>query len=274
MLVCRAAFLSIIQEKRDRVNRLCQKFLESGTTPKETRGGDRKTLKYQPRREAVKEFIKTFRPIQSHYTRGKHTKRQYLPSELNTRKLWTLYNEKYEAEDLSVKYEYFRTVFNECFNISFDSPYSDKCSTCCSFENKINLEKDKKKRDTLKFYLKHHKKRADTFYGKLRLEVENSLTLCYDCQKNLVLPKVPDQAAYYSRQLYLYNFTICQGSSLSAQNKDNTFSYVWTENEFSKGCNQIASALHHRLCNTNLNDLSVIRLFSDGCGGQNKNRSL
>lgn len=209
--VCRTAFLNIIQEKRDLVNRFCQKFMESGTTPKETRGGDRKTAKYQPCREAIKEFIKTFRPIQSHYTRGKHMKRQYFPSQLNTRKLWTLYNEKNEAEGLTVKYEYFRTVFNECVNISFDNPYSDKCSTCCSFENKINLEKDKKKRDSLKFNLTHHKKHAEAFYEKLRLEVENALPLCYDCQKNLVLPKVPDQAAYYSRQLYLYALQSAKG---------------------------------------------------------------
>ncbi|KAL1490097.1 hypothetical protein ABEB36_012838 [Hypothenemus hampei] len=83
--VCRVAFLNILQEKRDRVNRLCQKFLESDPTPAETRGGDRKSLKYESRREAVKEFIKTFRPIQSYQTRGKHAKRQYLPSELSTK---------------------------------------------------------------------------------------------------------------------------------------------------------------------------------------------
>lgn len=272
--VCRAAFLSILQEKRDRLNRLCQKYLETGVAPNETRGGDRRTVKYQPKRHSIKEFVKTFRPIQSHYTRGKNLKRQYLPSELNIKKMWSMYTEKHQNDDLSVDYEYFRNVFTRSFNISFDSPYLDKCSTCCCLENKILLEKDKKKKTDLKTMQKVHKTRADAFYKKLRLERANSLTFSYDCQKNLALPKVPDQAAYYSRQLYLYNFTICQGLSSSPQTKDNTFSYLWTENEYAKGCNQIASALHHRLCSSNLEGISLIRLFSDGCGGQNKNKGM
>lgn len=36
------------------------------------------------------------------------------------------------------------------------------------------------------------------------MEDEGVLTLSYDCQKNLVLPKVPDQSAYYGRQAYFY----------------------------------------------------------------------
>lgn len=103
--------------------------------------------------------------------------------------------------------------------------------------------------------------------------MENALTLSYDCQKNLIMPKIPDQAAYYARQLYLYNCTIFQGSSVSSQNTHNTFSYVWTENEYAKASSQIASALHHRLCNSEIADaVSMIRLFCDGCGGQNKNK--
>lgn len=272
--VCRAAFLTILQEKRDRVNRLCQKFLETSITPKETRGGDRRTLKYQSKRNAIVEFIKTFRPLQSHYVRGKNLKRQYLPSDLNIKKMWSMYTENHQNDDVFVEYEYFRKVFTECFNISFGSPYVDKCSTCCCLENKILLEIDESKKNDLQVQFKLHKTRADAFYSQLRVEMENSLTLSYDCQKNLVLPKVPDQAAYYSRQLYLYNFTICQGTSLMPQNKDTTFSYVWTENEYAKGCNQIASALHHRLCSYNLEEVSLIRLFSDGCGGQNKNKGM
>lgn len=271
--VCRAAFMSILQETKDRLNRLCQKYLQTGVTPKETRGGDRRTVKYLPKRQSVKEFIKTFRPIQSHYTRGKNLKRQYLPSELNIKKMWSMYSEQHK-NDVSVDYDYFRTIFTENFNISFSSPYLDKCSTCCCFESKILAEKDKKKKGDLKLQLKVHKTRADAFYKRLRLETPNSLIFSYDCQKNLVLPKVPDQAAYYSRQLYLYNFTICQGLSSSPQNKDNTFSYFWTENEFAKGCNQIASALHHRLCCSNLEEVTQIKLFSDGCGGQNKNKGM
>lgn len=99
--------------------------------------------------------------------------------------------------------------------MSFDSPYSDKCSMCSYLENKISYEKEKAKKDSFKFHLKFHENRTDAFYTKLRLEIENAITLSYDCQKNLAMPKIPDQAEYYARQLFLYNCIIFQGSSLS-----------------------------------------------------------
>lgn len=105
----------------------------------------------------------------------------------------------------------------------------------------------------------------------LREKEEGMMTFSFDCQKNLVLPKVPDQSCYYSRQLYLYNFTIVQGSSKDPLNKSSTFAYIWTENKFAKGANQIASAIYHRLINTNFEGITKIRLMSDGCAGQNKN---
>lgn len=93
----------------------------------------------------------------------------------------------------------------------------------------------------------------------------------YDCQKNLVNPKVQDQIAYYSRQLYTYNFTIVQGSSHGHLDESTVFSYVWMEHEFAKGANQIASAVYHRLKATDFTQYKKIKLCSDGCGGQNRN---
>lgn len=89
-----------------------------------------------------------------------------------------------------------------------------------------------------------------------------------DCQQNQSLPKIPDQAAYFSRQLNLYNFTMAEYID-----KDITlnFAYTWTEDQAKKGSNQIASAVFHKLLNTNLEAITILRLFFDGCGGQNTN---
>ncbi|KAJ8879973.1 hypothetical protein PR048_020594 [Dryococelus australis] len=46
-----------------------------------------------------------------------------------------------------------------------------------------------------------------------------------------------------------------------------------TKNEFIKGSDQIAPAVHHRLTNTNMDTTTTVRLFSDACGGQNKNKT-
>lgn len=50
--------------------------------------------------------------------------------------------------------------------------------------------------------------------------------------------------------------------------------YTWMENEFSKGSNEIASAVFDRLSKTDLTPFNLIRLCADGCGGQNRNSTM
>lgn len=73
------------------------------------------------------------------------------------------------------------------------------------------------------------------------------ITFSFDYQKNSPLARIPDQSAYYSRQFYLYNFTIEQGTSKDKLNKNTTFAYTWTENEFGETANLISSAVYDRL---------------------------
>jgi hypothetical protein len=94
------------------------------------------------------------------------------------------------------------------------------------------------------------------------------------CQKNQVIPKIPDQSVYYRRQMYIYNFTVCQGSSHAPLTKETVYSYVWLEHGFPKGSNQISSAIYHRLKSLDLTGICTIKLIADGCGGQNKNSML
>ncbi|XP_046661862.1 uncharacterized protein LOC124355023 [Homalodisca vitripennis] len=272
--VCRAALLTILQESKNRVQLICKKYLETGVVPLETRGGARQVDKYNIKKDSIKSFIKTFIPVQKHYCRAKNKHRQYLPSELNITKMWKMYIEQHPTEELKYEYDFFRLVFSENFNIGFDAPYTDKCSTCTRLECELATEKDAGKRETLKLNLKAHKVRADKFYKLLQENNDKELILSYDCQKNLVLPKIPDQAAYYKRQLYLYNFVICEGHSKVLLNSENTFSYLWTENQYAKGSSQIASAVYHRLTSANMENVTTVKLFSDGCGGQNKNTTV
>lgn len=125
-----------------------------------------------------------------------------------------------------------------------------------------------------------HKRRAKVFFQFLRPPppkkdgseiLDDTLILSYDCEKNLKLLKVPDSSAYYSRNVYFYNFTIVQGYSKSQLTPDNVTSFVWTENEFPKNANTIASCVAHHLRNIDLTFFKHIRLVADGCAGQNKN---
>ncbi|KAI4455735.1 dna-directed rna polymerases i ii and iii subunit rpabc2 [Holotrichia oblita] len=142
---------------------------------------------------------------------------------------------------------------------------------------RLKHETDPHIKSTIMTEKRIHKLRANAFFDLLRENSNEIITLSFDCEKNLVLPKVPDQSAYYSRQLYMYNFTIVQGSSKSKLTKDNVFSYYWTEEKFGKGSNEIASAVFDRLNKIDFgknDEQKILRLVADGCSGQNKNSTL
>ena len=105
----------------------------------------------------------------------------------------------------------------------------------------------------------------------MRDEDEDLFLVSFDCEKNQALPKVPDSAAYYSRQIYLQNFTAVIGHSKYELTKENVKSFCWTENQYKKNANLIASCIFHLLKATDLTKFKRIRLMADGCGGQNKN---
>lgn len=161
----------------------------------------------------------------------------YLPSELNIAKLYRMYVAQATDEEVAKK-SYFRSVFNTKYNLSFKSPRTDVCSRCLELSERIKHEQNVELKNKLMIEKRIHKLRSKAFFDTLRESREDLITFSFDCQKNLVLPKVPDQSAYYSRQIYFYNFTIVQGSSKSSLSTENVFSYCWTEDMFGKGSNE------------------------------------
>src|SRR5258705_9616160 len=114
---------------------------------------------------------------------------------------------------LKVKRSFFRSIFTLNYNIGFGSPVTDACSRCMELSENIKSETDASKKKDLIIEHRVHRLRGGAFFKKLQEEKDDMVTFSFDCQKNLVNPKVPDQVAYYSRQIYTYNFTIVQGSS-------------------------------------------------------------
>lgn len=267
--VCQKVFLETLGITKYRVQYVMKTFFSTGQLASEKRGGDRKTQKYIPLRQSVHRFLKSLKCIEAHYCRSSTQERKYLPSELNIKKLYKMY--KSQNVDCTVKLSYFRTIFNTDFNLGFGNPRTDACSKCIELTEKIKTEKELSIKVNLMTEKRIHVLKAKAFFSLLRERKEGMVTFSFDCQKNLVLPKVPDQSCYYSRQLYLYNFAIVRGCSNDTLDKDNCHSYVWTENEHYKGSNEIASAVYHRLNQSDLRNVNHIRLVADGCGGQNKN---
>lgn len=180
----------------------------------------------------MQKFIESFKVVESHYCRSTSTERKYLPSDLNIKKMWRMYLKQAEVQ---VKECYFRRIFNTHYNVGFGSPRTDVCSTCTELLEKIEVETDENVKKDLIAQKRLHNLKAKRFYYLLNEQRHGMCTLSFDCQKNQVLPKIADQIAYYSRQLYIYNFAMVLQVPGKLLNKDTVNLYTWTENEFKKG---------------------------------------
>lgn len=273
--VCQKTFMRALTIKKDRIQGVMNRFLaNSGEMPEEKRGGDRKKEKYEAKRISVEWFIESFKGQDSHYCRSKSANRIYLAPELSIRKMWRMYNAARD-EDLRVKQSFFRHIFNTKYNIGFGNPRTDVCSTCIELSERIKTEKDASKKSELMVEKRLHRLRYKTFYKILQDENENIQTISFDCQKNQPIPKVPDQSAYYSRQINFYHFAIVVGNSKAKLDKNNIHSYYWDESSHSKGSNEIISAVYDFLKSFEFGDqIKILRVVSDGCAGQNKNTGM
>ncbi|XP_028173200.1 uncharacterized protein LOC114362131 isoform X2 [Ostrinia furnacalis] len=200
--------------------------------------------------------------------------RKYVSSDLNIKKMWRLYQENQTDENLKVRHCFFRRIFVVHYNIGFKTPRVDICSKCSELSEKIKNEKVETEKVALMTALRIHKLKPKSFYMFLRELDDETFTISFDCQKNQVLPKVADQIAYYSRQLYIYNFTIVIGTSTNKFQKENVRICTWTENVHAKSSNEIASAVFDLLSKADSTGKKKIRMMADGCGSQNKNSTM
>lgn len=269
--VCRNFFLSTLNIKKDRVQGVMRRFFEKGTPPKEGRGGDRIKHKNDNKKNAISTFIESLTCSETHYCRSKTLVRKYLPCELNIRKLHKMYNESVDGQ-LKVKECFFRNYVNNHYNIGFGTPLTDMCSDCLKTQEKLKTEENQSIRKELMLANRVHKLKAQAFYWYLKMECNNIQCFSFDCQKNLALPKLADQSAYFSQQFNLYNFTVVKGSSGTQLNPETVASYLWTDAHLPKNSSVIASAIFDVLTKFNFSEeITTVRLFADGCAGQNKN---
>lgn len=90
--------------------------------------------------------------------------------------------------------------------------------------------------------------------------------ITFDLQKTLPLPKIPTGIIFHRRQIWLYN---CGIHSAKAEKG---FCYVWTENQAGKGSQEVASCLIRHIKEHCGPDVRRLELWSDSCGGQNRNQ--
>nr|CAH7718162.1 unnamed protein product [Callosobruchus chinensis] len=244
--------------------------MNNSEVPKERRGGDRIGDGNKEKKNEIKKFIESLSCVESHYCRSKSSERLYLPCELNFKKLYSMYENQVSSE-LCVKLSYFRRYVNTYYNIAFGSPQKDVCSTCLKVPELLKAAADHNEKQRIITEQRVHKLKAKAFY-KLLQESGADMKCSHLTVKKLSVAQITRPSL---QQLNYYNFTVVNGRSGGKLDSSRVFSYLWLETDAPKDSNSIASAVYHCLKNFHFKgSIQTVRLFADGCGGQNKNGTM
>lgn len=264
--MCAAFFRKLFGIGQRRVNTIAY-GCKTGEGVLDKRGGDHKAGKYGAKRKKVTEFISHLQARESHYSR-RQSQRLYLPSDLSINKLFNMYNNSVTS-DLKVKKTFFTKIFNTKFNLGFGTPASDTCSYCHRMYHQMKTATDIDTKNKLMIELGSHKLRARAFHKLMKQTSDCSLTFAFDLQQVQPLPKLSIGEAYYSRQISLYSFCVT-----NVKGTEPTF-YIWNETQAGRGSQEISSAITDFLKKLTIDtSVTFLRLFADGCAGQNKNQHV
>ncbi|XP_063225537.1 uncharacterized protein LOC134532706 [Bacillus rossius redtenbacheri] len=220
--------------------------------------------------EDVKCHIESFPVVESHYSR-KSTKRLYLDSKLSIAQMYHLYTDKCKNEGkMPASQITYRRIFGNEYNMSFYKPKKDRCSLCAKYDNATHEEKLRLQEQ----YCAHQKRKEECNTAK-SIDKERATTdpsfvsATFDLQSVLQIPSSDVSLLYYSRKLCAYNFTVYECST----NTNSAYCFAWTEINGKRGSTEIGTCLFDYL--TGLPEqVTEVSLFSDTCGGQNRNKHV
>lgn len=223
MNVCKTVFCSLHGRPigRGKLENLLTSLKKSADPPKDNRGKH----KYRPHaisdetKNMIIDHITSLKGRESHYSL-KHSRKIYLPEELNITKIFHLFKEQNPWIKDSL-YETDRQIFNNNFNIGFGYPRTDTCSTCdefkvqkkiLEFELKSSLsDTEKRTIDTNLIGMESDKNihllRANRWYklkrqAKFRKIIDNTKeSIVYNYARNHQVPNITTNDVYYKKQL-------------------------------------------------------------------------
>lgn len=169
-------------------------------------------------------------------------------------------------------------MYNDIFrtyNIGIEPPRSDTCTFCD--ESQVNIKKAKNDQDeetarNLEIQLKFHvasSKAAHVIMKVYNKDRDGSLVaIAMDLQQQLATPRLSTSVQFYKHKLWTFNFGIHNLKTGEAH------FYVWNESRGKRGSNEVARCLRHYLDNYVGEQVKNVVIFSDNCGGQNKNTNI
>jgi len=264
--VCKTTFLATLCIGEKTVKVAKGKDDGFGHAASDGRGrGPPSTKKGEVACDRIKVHILSFPTMESHYTRA-NTTRKYLEASLNLKQMYRLYHQECIGDNVAPeKIAFYRKTFNEKFNLSFHKPKKDFCNYCAKYENMSVEERDAESETFESHHLRKEEVRCLKRDCKELAENDNNThTVTFDLEQVLQSPKLNVGALFYKRKLSTYNLTV-----YSLGNKD-CVNYMWHEGTGGRGSGEIASCVYKYLSDLPVN-VRVVTLFSDSCGGQNRN---
>lgn len=215
----------------------------------------------------VRSHIESFPTMESHYCR-KDSVKKYLSPNLNLAKMYSLYCERCVKNGRKPCSEYvYRQEFHT-YNFAFHVPKKDMCNRCVAFSHLSPEEKAKEAETHAEHLAMKDMAQAEKTKDKERCSRDPSFrSYTFDLQQTLQTPSSHANLFYYKRKFSSYNLTVfCQSS------KDATC-FLWPETEGKRGSCEIGTCLM-RVLNSLPAHVKHVSLFSDCCGGQNRNRFI
>lgn len=265
--VCRTFFVNTLGIDQKRIYYCFKNLCEpnSGTPRPRQKGKHIKRFTPPEKLEEIRNHIKSFPVVESHYCRSS-TEKKYLASDLTLRKMYNFYLEQ-ATEPL--KFCMYNKIFNEEFNYSFFKPKKDICNKCYLYKNNKthnSAEENEMKKHSYEKNLTKIERDVD------RSNIDpNHCVICYDLQNVFSLPKGNASAFFYKRKLNVFNLT---ATSIIPGKVNLTYCAIWSEANSGRGGNDISSALAkilNKICQANRN-ITKLTLWSDSCVPQNKNK--
>ena len=148
----------------------------------------------------------------------------------------------------------------------------DTCKYCDEF--KVLQDQSSSNRPEIALQHKEHHQRAEQARLELQLaEAEAKtnkelLVFTFDMEKTQLLPKMNTSVVFYKRQLWVYNVGIHTCHDRQG------FMCLWTEGEAKRGSAEVCSSILAFLRDVSMENFKNVKIFSDCCSGQNRNRNI
>lgn len=268
--VCRGMFVHTLSISTKRVDTALKKVRSDSVVDKRGKKQGAHNKISQQKTEEVVNQINKIPKYTSHYRRER-SDAEYLPPGLTLQEMYEVY--KAEAVE-PVSFSTYRRIFLKKFNLKFKHLKKDTCNKCDIFAAKIAGVSSETDKQPLKEDHKRHIDMAEEAQHLMKNDMKRAKDddsiecLSFDMEKTLPLPRIPTNIMFYKRQLWLYNCGIHGGKN----NKG--YCYVWTEGTAGRGAQEVGSCLLFHIQNNIPGKIEELVLWSDSCGGQNRNIKL